>query len=203
MFAIALAVAMMGEHVRASEWVAVPGAGRVVAHVYKKGLFSAFAHDHHLEAAEYRVSARISDEDLGSTTVVLVVAANSLRDRQPSLSEEDRHEVEARAAGPDMLDAQHHPRIEFRGDRFELAPGAGFEHVRGTLSGTLTVRGRSAPVAVAIDAEHGSKDEWRVRGNARLKQTAFGIKPFSGFAGTVAVKDDVDVEISLVLRPGG
>ncbi len=34
-----------------------------------------------------------------------------------------------------------------------------------------------------------------------MKQSDFGIKPFSGFGGTVRVKDEMSVEISLTLRP--
>ena len=94
----------------------------------------------------------IPDGDPSSATVALSVEADSLRDRQPRLSEDDRREVEA-GGGPDVLDAQHHPRIEFRSKRLEIEPGDSPGHVRGKLHGTLTLRGRSIPTDVALDAE--------------------------------------------------
>jgi polyisoprenoid-binding protein YceI len=200
---VALAISVMVQRVHAAEWLSGPSTGRIVVHVHKKGLFSAFAHDHHFEATEFRVTADLPAGDPGSAAVVLVVDASSLRDRQPSLSEDDRRKVEAQVAGPDVLDAQHSPRIEFRAHSLEAAPGTGAEHVRGTLHGTLTIRGRSRPIDVTVEAERNREDEWRVRGKTRLKQTAFGIEPFSGFAGTVAVKDEVDVELALILHTAG
>lgn len=201
-YALALAASLMVSPAHAAQWEALPASGRIVVHVHKKGLLSAFAHDHHFEATRWRATADVPDGDPSSATVALTVEADSLRDRQPSLSEDDRRKVEAQAAGADVLDAQHHPRIEFRSQRLEIEPGGSPGHVRGKLHGTLTLRGRSVPTDVALDAER-KGDEWRVRGNARLKQTAFGIKPFSGFGGTVAVKDDMDVELALVLRVRG
>jgi polyisoprenoid-binding protein YceI len=108
--------------------------------------------------------------------------------------------VNAQAAGPEVLDADHHPRVEFRSERFDVEPGGGPDHVRGALHGTLTMRGRSVPAVANVDAERGP-GVWRIRGEARVKQSAFGIKPFSGFAGTVAVKDELKIEFALTLRP--
>ncbi len=68
------------------------------------------------------------------------------------------------------------------------------------VPGTLTLRGRSAPVTVDVEAENAS-DTWRVHGSARVKQSAFGIKPFRAVGGGVGVKDEVEIELSLTFRP--
>jgi hypothetical protein len=68
------------------------------------------------------------------------------------------------------------------------------------MHGVLTIRGRSVPADVAVEADR-REDEWRVRGKTRVKQTGVGIKPFSGFGGTVSVKDEMEIEIALTLRP--
>lgn len=169
-------------------------------HVFKKGVFSGFAHDHHFEATKWRATVEIPERDARSTSVQVVVSADSLRDRQASLSEKDRRKVDAQAAGPEVLDAQHHPTIEFGSQLFEAEPHGDGEHLRGNLRGTLTARGRSVPMDIAIDAER-SANEWRVRGEGRVKQSDLGIKPFSGFGGTVGVKDEIKVDLTLVLRP--
>ncbi len=200
-FALAVAAAAVSASTRAGSWEAGPGGGdRIVVHVFKKGVFSAFAHDHHFEVTEWRATAEVPDGEPASASVEVVASAGSLRDRQERLSENDRRKVDAQAAGPDVLDAQHHPKIEFRSERFEADRGGGPGHVRGTLHGTLTIRGRTAPADVGVEADRGG-NEWRVRGKARMKQTALGIKPFSGFGGTVGVKDELELEIALTLRP--
>ncbi len=198
---IAAVAALSASAASAASWEARPGGGdRIVVHAFKKGALSGLAHDHHFEVTEWRAIAEVPDREPGATSVEVVLSAGSLRDRQERLSEEDRRKVEAQAAGRDVLDAEHHPKLEFRSERFEAAPGGTPEHVRGTLHGTLTVRGRGVPADVAVEADR-SGNEWRVRGKARVKQTSLGIKPFSGFLGTIAVKDELEIELSLTLRP--
>ncbi len=178
-----------------------PADGRIVVNVYKKGAFSAFAHDHHFDVKEWRAGAELSGGDPSSVSLDVVISAASLRDTQQRLSEADRKKVDAQAAGPEVLDAAHHPRIAFRSERVELTPATGAgSTARGTLHGTLTRRGRSVPTDVPFEAER-ARDGWHVRGTARVKQSDFGIKPFSGFAGTVGVKDELSIEIAITLRP--
>jgi polyisoprenoid-binding protein YceI len=197
---VAVAAAVTATVARAEQWEAAPGAeDRVVVHVRKKGVFSAFAHDHHFEVTRWRATASMPDRTPASTSVVVVLFADSLRDRQEALSEGDRRKVNAQAAGPEVLDAERHPRIEFRAERLELAPGGGPGRLRAAVPGTLTLRGRSAPVTVDVEAESAS-GTWRVRGSARVKQSAFGIKPFRAVGGGVGVKDEVESELSLTLR---
>jgi polyisoprenoid-binding protein YceI len=172
----AVAVLIASAAARAETLEAVPGPdSRVVVHVYKKGLFSAFAHDHHFEVTEWRATAEVAGDDPARAAIDVVLSARSLRDRQKKLSDADRTKVDAPAAGPEVLDA---------------------------LRGTLTLRGRSGPAVVTFEAERAGAG-WRARGSAKVKQSAFGIKPFSGFGGTVGVKDELEIEISLALVPRG
>lgn len=197
---VALVAALTAPCAHAAGWEGLSADGRIVVHVLKKGLFSAFAHDHHFEVTEWRASAEIPEGSLAATSVDIVLSASSLRDRQERLSEADRRKVDAQAAGPQVLDAENHPRIEFRSRRLELEEGSDREHVRGTLHGTLAVRGRTVPADVRVDAERGP-NEWRVRGSARVKQRDLGIEPFKGFGGTVGVKDELEIELRLTLHP--
>ncbi len=177
-----------------------PQDGRIVVNVFKAGLFSVFAHDHHFAVTDWNASAVVPGGDPAAASVEVVLSSGSLHDSLSRLSERDRRKVDARAAGPEGLDAAHHPRIEFRSERVELsAPARADAPVHGTVHGMLSVRDRTVPVDVPFEAEHGAGG-WRVHGTAKLRQSALGIRPFSGFGGTIKVKDEVTVEFSFTLR---
>jgi polyisoprenoid-binding protein YceI len=195
---------VLGHAAGAETLVARPPEGRIVVNVFKAGVFSAFAHDHHFAVGEWSARAEVPEVNPAGASVEVVIAAGSLHDLQASLSEADRRKVDAQAAGKDVLDAAAFPDIEFRSGRIELAPGAGpGGPVKGTAHGTLTVRGRPVPIDLPFEAER-TPDGWSVRGVARVAQSALGIKPFSGFGGTVKVKDELTIDFVLTLRrPGG
>lgn len=197
-------LALTAAHARGAEHLtAGPAAGRIVVHAFKAGLFSGFAHDHHFAVTQWTATAEVPAGDPARASVEIVLSADSLHDTQQSLSVDDRRQVDARAAGPDVLDAAHHPRITFRSERIALSThAADVAKVSGTAHGTLTARGRSIPLDVPFEAERVSST-WRVRGTARMKQSALGIRPFNGFAGTVKVKDELEVEFAIVLAPDG
>lgn len=188
-------------------WTADPARSRVVVHVLKKGLLSGLAHDHHFEATAFRATAAANESGERLATLEVVVRAASLRDRQPDLSPEDRAKVDAQAAGEDVLDAERFPEIRFLasapGPDGVALPAAG--DVDGTLPGSLTLRGRERPLAVPARASRDGT-AWRARGSVRFRQSDFGIEPYSGFLGTIAVHDEIEVEWDLLLverQPGG
>ena len=176
-----------------------PADGHVVVNVYKAGLFSGFAHDHHFAVSRWAVSADAPGDDLRRASLDVVLSSGSLHDTQKALSEGDRRKVDAQAAGPDGVDAAHFPVIEFRSERIEVsAPAPGGAGARGTIHGTLTLRGRSLPLDVPFEVDRSSRP-WKVRGSVRVKQSTLGIKPYSGFGGTVKVKDELEIEFAFSL----
>ena len=179
----------------------VPSGDGIRVRVAKQGLFAGFAHDHDFEVTRWRGTANVPEDDPGRVSVELVLDADSLRDHEKGLSESDRRKVEAQSSGTEVLDAAHYPTITFRSESTSLfASGAdGLE--RGTMHGTLTLRDQEHPVDATFEAVH-EGDRWHVRGRARFLQSQFGIKPFSGFGGTVGVKDEVEVTFALTVQPG-
>ncbi len=200
--AAALAAGPAGEPAGGARLEAVPAGPGIRIHVAKRGAFAMFAHDHDFEVTRWRGSAELPDGDPARASLELVLDAGSLHDREAKLSEADRRKVDAQAAGPDVLDAAHAPEITYRSERIAVAAAsaAADGSVRGTIHGLLTVRGRTGPVDTSFEATRDG-DGWAVRGSGRFKQSAFGIRPFSGFGGTVGVKDEVEVKFQLALRP--
>jgi len=184
-------------------FVALPEGDGIRIHVAKRGLFSPFAHDHDFEVTRWRGGAAIPGGDPARASLEVVLEASSLRDREKGLSSGDRGRVEAQAAGPEILDAAHAPEIVYRSERVTLdAPsGAGAGPARGTIHGALTLRGRTRPVDASFDAAR-EGNGWRVHGQARFRQSEFGIRPYSGVGGTVGVEDELEVTFALTLEPG-
>jgi polyisoprenoid-binding protein YceI len=186
-------------------WSAVAGKGQILVHVFKHGLLSGLAHDHHFSASAWRATASFDPEALGVARIEVVVSAGSLQDGQEALSAKEREQVYQQATGPETLDAAHFPEILFVADR--LAPAAGPPPgtggvIEGALIGTLTLRGHPRRVELPVRASR-EGEGWRARGSVRLKQSDFGIAPFSGFLGTVRVRDEIEIEYDLLMAPAG
>jgi polyisoprenoid-binding protein YceI len=67
------------------------------------------------------------------------------------------------------------------------------------VTGDLELSGGINLVAFDLDVA----DDGRLTGSARLKQTEWGMKPYSALFGTLKVNDEVQVEIDAKLRPVG
>jgi hypothetical protein len=79
--------------------------------------------------------------------------------------------------------------IEFRSAKVE--PTAEGLHVEGEL----TLEGKRHPIAFELQ----TTEDGRVRGSATVKQTNWGIKPYSALFGTLKVADEVEVSINAKL----
>ena len=80
--------------------------------------------------------------------------------------------------------------IEFRSSEVRGAPGGG-----------LSVRGAARPERQAgpVTFDLAIGDDGRVTGSAKVKQTAFGMKPYSALFGALKVADEVTVAIDAKL----
>jgi polyisoprenoid-binding protein YceI len=152
--------------------------------VYKAGVFSALGHNHTISAP-----LRYGVVDSDAHRVEVTVNAAALRVRDPDVSEKDRAEIQNNMLGPEVLDAERHQEIAFRSTGVEAAgPGAW------TVRGNLTLHGETKPVTLEVRETNG-----RYEGNARLRQSDFGIKPVKVAGGTVRVKDEVRIEFEIQL----
>jgi polyisoprenoid-binding protein YceI len=95
-----------------------------------------------------------------------------------------RHNMLAR-----VLDADHFPRVQVHAER------TGGER----LQATVTLHGvtRTLPLEARREPDG---DGLRVRGTVKLKQTDFGLVPFSVMAGAMAVQDELELRFDLRAR---
>lgn len=156
----------------------------VVVHVYKTGFFSAFAHNHEIDAP---VESGQVSADGGQASVDIHVDARKLQVADPEASAGTRAQIQKTMLGPQVLDADRYPEIHFRSTTVES---------RGTnswsVNGTLELHGQKHPVTAIVTLKDGL-----YAGSAVLKQTDFGITPVTVAGGTVKVKDEVRIEFQI------
>jgi polyisoprenoid-binding protein YceI len=151
--------------------------------VFKSGLFSAFAHDHEIEAP-------IDEGTIDSSTnpsVRLVVDARKMRVLDPEISFDKRCEIQRTMQSSSVLDSEHFPEISFQSTRVKSDGNDYWE-----VDGNLSLHGRTQPIVVAVALKDG-----HYRGSVSFKQSAFGISPIRIAGGTVKVKDEVKIEFDI------
>jgi polyisoprenoid-binding protein YceI len=96
----------------------------------------------------------------------------------------------ARSNALKSLDANRFPQIRLRADNVEKT-GDGYR-----LAGTLDIHGKSREAAIDADVED-LGDSWRLSGTAVVRQSEFGVKPYSLLMGSVKVLDEVTVSFTV------
>ncbi len=154
---------------------------------YKEGLLSALAHDLRIRVGRFTLDA---DE----SAVKAVFDASSLRvetalkdgaDAPGTLSAKDIAEIEGNIVN-DVLHSKAHPEIVFQSSSVTRArDGYG-------VSGTLTLHGAAKPVQLVIKRQGD-----RLVAEHSLHQPDFGVKPFSAMLGTLKIKPDITVRVSV------
>ncbi|MFY9530151.1 MAG: YceI family protein [Candidatus Acidiferrales bacterium] len=183
--AFLLAVCMWPAMVLGQSRAIDAGQSSLRVHVFKTGFFSAFAHDHEIEAP-------IANGTIDLSTipgVALRVDARRLRVLDPEASTGTRDEIQKTMEGPAVLDFERFPDIGFQSTRVEQR---GTDHWM--VQGDLTLHGQTKPVVVDVALKDG-----HYRGSATIKQRDFGMTPVSVAGGTVKVKDEVRIEFDIVL----
>ena len=155
----------------------------LTVHVYKTGLFSAFAHNHEIRAA---IQSGSFSED--NPSVDFTVDSRNLKVLDVEASDSERRTIQETMLGPKVLDSERFPEIHFRSTSIHrMAEG------KWAVNGDLTLHGQTRRIKVDVESQAG-----RYRGSAELQQKDFGITPVSVAGGSVKAKNEVRVEFEIV-----
>jgi polyisoprenoid-binding protein YceI len=160
-----------------------PENGRLTVHTRKGGAAAKTGHDLVIEVTSWEGTLDLGDQ----TTIMLRADARSMRVREgsggmTSLRDDDKSNIE-QTIDNEVLKGTP---IEFRSTACQLSP----EGDRMRVTGELELAGRRAPVTFELSLNGG-----RVSGSATVKQTDFGMKPYSALFGTLKVLDEVQVAV--------
>jgi hypothetical protein len=174
-----------------------PDTGRVVIKTSRAGLAAKAGHDLTIEFTRWSGQAEIPDSEAGGVTAAQITAEldlGSLEVREGTggakpLNDGDRRDIKKTMRG--ILGDGTASFSSSKITRFGASGGA--------VEGTLTLNGKTQPVRLQVNAP----GEGRYRGSATVPQSAFGIKPYSGFFGALKLRDEVTVEFEVDLAKAG
>jgi polyisoprenoid-binding protein YceI len=198
LLALGLGEALPGQ-IRPKSWSIDVSLSRLTVNVLPAGLLSSALHPHHFQPEDWSGEISLDPDQPGSVRVEVRIGADSLRDHQAKLSAKDIDKIDRRVRSAEILDAARFPRIVFEARQFEAADprSEASDEARGTLAGTLTLHGQSRPLKFPVQGRLAGR---RLEASTTLtfRQSDFGIKPYGTALGTVAVRDEVTIEIALV-----
>ena len=171
-----------------------PDSGRVVIKTTRAGLAARAGHDLTIEVTRWSAQVQVPAEEDGGPAAATVSAdldLGSLEVREGTggalpLTDRDRREIKKQMTG--ILGSA---TATFASTRVIPAGSSG----GGAVEGTVTLSGKTQPARLQVTAP----GDGQYRGSATLTQTGFGIKPYSGFFGTLKLKDEVTLEFQLTL----
>jgi polyisoprenoid-binding protein YceI len=170
-----------------------PDAGQITLRTGRDGLAAGAGHDLTIEAPRWSGELELAaDQSPVSLAVQVDVGALVVRDGTGGikpLTDRDKREIAVTARK--VLSADRHPELTFTATSFDADPdGTG-----GTITGTLSLAGQSRPQRLQVT----QTEPGHYRATTTVRQTDFGIKPYSGFLGALKVADAVDVAVELDL----
>jgi len=156
---------------------------------FKEGLLAPLAHDLKLRVERFSIETDDTTHEIKAafdpSSIEVVCAHVDGRDESSALSQNDKKKIHENVV-KDVLRVRKHPEIRF--DSTHVVPrGEGF-----AVEGTLQIHGKSRGIQASIRADG---DRWVTE--VTIHQPDFGIKPYSAALGTLKVKPDVLVRVSV------
>ena len=175
-----------------------PASGRVLVKTGRAGLAAKAGHDLTLEIIDWQARGTTPGEAGGGVadaTVTADLGLGSLTVREGTggakpLTDRDRRDIQdqvRKILGDAARAGFASQRIIPSSTSSSGAPSAG------AIEGTLTMHGVSRGVRLQVT----SPEPGRYRGTATVRQTDFGITPYSGFFGALKLQDEVTVEFEV------
>jgi polyisoprenoid-binding protein YceI len=168
-----------------------PGDGTLSVKTARTGAASKAGHDLLIHVTSWRATLEVG-EDPAQTKVALVADGASLRVREgrggmQELGDEDKASIH-NSIDEDVLKRQG---ISFRSTEVQMAAdGSGI-----SVQGELTLGGKTRPIGFDLTVGEDAK----LTGSAVVRQSDWGIKPYSILFGAMKVADEVEVGLEASL----
>lgn len=171
-----------------------PPTAKLLLRTYRQGLAARAGHDLVLEAKSWHGDLVVpqGSDDIPSVTVQVDLRSLQVIDGTGGvkpLTDSDKEEIRKTMQKP--LRTADYPTATFRSTDVRV------DGDRATLLGELSLAGKTHTVELQARREGGDN----VVGQAEIIQSAWGVKPYTGFFGALKLRDAVELDVSLPL-PG-
>lgn len=181
----------------AGEFRLGPDTGRLLVKTARAGLAAKVGHDLTIEVTRWSARVTVPAEEEGGMAAATISAEADLtslvtRDGTGGarpLTEADRGEIDKTAR---RILAGGGPAT-FVSSRISASPGGG------EVAGTLTIKGVARPFLLQVTEQEAG----RYRGTGTVRQSGYGIKPYTAFLGALRLQDEVGLEVESGLGGAG
>jgi hypothetical protein len=175
-----------------------PSDGRLLVKTGREGLAARAGHDLTLEVVRWSARLTVPDAEGGGIAAATLTAEldlGSLAVRTGTggakpLTDRDRRDIEGQTRKILGDGAQ----ASFTSAKI-IPSSSGGSAANGAIEGTLTLHGTSRPLRLQVI----SPAPGEFRGSATVRQTDFGLTPYSGFFGALKLKNEVAVEFEVTI----
>jgi polyisoprenoid-binding protein YceI len=183
---------------RTRTYTIVPSESNFWVFVGKTGLFSALAHDHEIGVKSFSGRVVIPEANALGGSLEMEVDAPSLvvLDKKPS--EEDKKKI-FEAMHNEVLESSKYQKISFKSVSVSDLKQSGNDAYSFVVNGDLSLHGVTKRIAIPVAATI-TPQQLRATGKYTLKQSDFGIKPYSAAGGTIKVKNEIVINFNIVAK---
>ncbi len=165
-----------------------PSQGTFRLHTSREGMAKKIGHDLVIEATTWKAEVNVAD-DLAQSSATVTVDTRSFKvisgeGGAKPLSDKDRKDIEENI-DKKVLNTGKFPEITFVSTK--VVPGAGDG---ATVQGNLTIMGTSRPASMDIAVTGAT-----ATGTTNIKQSDWGIKPFSALMGALKLADALTIVV--------
>jgi len=166
----------------------VPAPSTFTVQAFAEGLLSAFGHDPVLAIKDFSGEVQFVPGSFEAASVKMTVKADSIV-LSTEVKEKDRIELE-QTMREQVLEIAKYPEIVFVSSNISVTKLAEGRY-RARVIGDLTFHGATQKNLWITPEVTVSGESLSAKGMFSLKQTDFGIKPFSAAAGTIKLKNEL------------
>ena len=153
--------------------------------------------NHRVEVKNFAGRIEVSQKDETQAAVEIEAESKSLTNVDQNMSEFERKEFHS-ILNNLVVESDKFPKIRFVSVSVSDAQKSG-ETRSFTLDGDLTLHGVTKRVSFPVSVTM-TKEQLRATGEGKLKQTDFGMKPYSGGLGMIKIGDEVKVSFTIVAK---
>lgn len=171
-------------------WTLSPDDGELVVHTGVAGRASKMGHRLTIAMKRWQATVRWSDgEPVAAQLDVEVDSLEVLQGEGGLTPLSGPEKIVVRSNALRQLDAGRFPGIRFEADTIDQTRD-GYR-----LAGTLQIHGKTRAQVIDLRTDD-LGDAWRLSCEAVVRQSAFGVKPYSLLMGSLKVADDVTVKFT-------